>query len=156
MTKTLKKIPSRFLWISWTVIITFGLVAMGYGLQNNSNEDFQTSINTANAQALAFCHALQDNNQAIRDILSLLSVDSKVTEDMTPSQKEIIRVANERRKGYRIIAESLFPLSTCVDNYTAKSKRDELLKFLEESAQETSTTVVGTTTTTVPSPGGSP
>lgn len=150
MTKTLQKVSTRWLVVMLLVIITFGFVVMGYGLQNNANEDYQTSINADQAQALAFCHALQDNNQAIRDILSLLSVDSKVTEDMTSSQKESIRIANERRKGYRLIAENLFPVSTCVDNYTAKSRQEELIKLLDGISSPNPSS----TTTTTSFPGG--
>lgn len=140
MPRVLNKLSDRWLFSILCFILTVGLVAALYGLQQNSNEDFETAQKADAAQAIAFCHALSDNNQAVRDILSLLSVDSKVTEDMTPSQKESIRFANERRKGYRIIAETLFPVPTCTDGYKARSRQDQLEPLLNVP--------VGTTTTT--------
>lgn len=142
MTETLNKLPTRWLYVMWTAILTIGVVLSLLGLQNNSNDDASRSKEADAAQAVAFCHAVSDNNQAIRDILSLLSVDSKVTNDMTPSQIESIRITNERRKGYRLIAESLFPVPTCVDGYKAVSKEEQLQPMLSVP--------VGTTSTTTP------
>ena len=145
MTKTLERMPTKWLYVSWTVILTIGIVLCAYGIQANSNQDAEDSRKADAAQALAFCHALSDNNQAIRDILSLLSVDSKVTDDMTPSQKESIRIANERRKGYRLISETLFPVATCSDGYKATSRQAQLAPML---------TIPPGTTTTSTTPGG--
>lgn len=148
MTRTLHKLSIRWLFVIWTSILTVGLVLSLYGIQENSNNDAQDSKNADAVLSLAFCHALSDNNQEIRDVLSILSIDVATTEDMTPSQKESIRIANEKRKGYRLIAEGLFPVPVCVDGYKAKSKYQELLPLLGLQPNSPTTTT-GTTT-----PGG--
>lgn len=142
MTRTLHKLSSRWLFVIWTSILTIGLVAALYGIQQNSNADAADSKKSANALSLAFCHALSDNNQAIRDVLSILSIDQQATPDMTPSQIESIRIANQKKKSYRAIAEGLFPVPVCVDGYKATSKYDTLLPLLNSGG---STTTTGTT-----------
>lgn len=140
MTEKLHQLPSKYLYTAWTTILTIGLVLALWGLQTNSNNDFNRSQKADADQVLAFCHAVADNNQAVRDILSLLSVDTKTTPDMTPSQLESIRVANERRKGYRLITQDLFPNPKCTDGYQAKSRQDELRPMLTVNPTTTSVT----------------
>lgn len=146
MSRRLTHLSNKYLFTIWTVILTVGVVLALVGLQANSNKDSDRSIQADAAQAVAFCHSVANNNQAVRDILSILSVDTKITDDMTPSQKESIRIANERRKGYRLIAEDLFPVEKCDDGYEAKSRQDELLPIIQ--------TTPGTTTTSSTVPGG--
>lgn len=144
MTRTLNKLSSRWLFVIWTSILTIGLVAALYGVQENSNSDAADSKKSDDALSLAFCHSLSDNNQAIRDVLSILSIDQQTTSDMTPSKIESIRIANQKRKGYRAIAEGLFPVPVCVDGYKAVSKYESLLPLLS-LAPNGSTTTTGTT-----------
>lgn len=134
------RISNVYLYTAWTAILTIGVVLALFGIQSNTNQDANRSEEAVKAQTVAFCHNVSDNNQSIRDILFLLSVDAKTSPDMTPSQLESIRVANERRRGYRLIAEDLFPLPVCSDGYRSDSKQDELLPLLETTPTTTSPT----------------
>lgn len=144
MTRTLNKLSSRWLFVIWTSILTIGLVAALYGIQENSNNDAADSKASDAALSLAFCHDLSDNNQTVRDVLSILSIEQVTTPDMTTLQIESIRVNNEKKKAYRAIAEGLFPVPSCKDGYKAKSKYEELVSLLKLDPQ-VSTTTTGTT-----------
>jgi hypothetical protein len=147
MVKELHKLSNRYLFTVWTIIITIGLVLALVSIKANFNEDYEREQAANKAQTLAFCHALSDYNQAIRDILTLSGTPTVSTPDMTPSQQESIRIANERRKGYQLIADNLFALPKCEDGYVAKSRQEDLNKLLVE-------TVPSGTTTTTTNPGG--
>lgn len=138
MHKHIHTLTTKYLFTFWTVIITFGVVAALYGIQNNANQDYERAKQEDATQTIAFCHAISDNNQAIRDILLLLSVDLPTTPDMTEAEVATIKLANERRKEHLHITDDTYPVNECGDGYKPESKRDAL----------TQNTTSGTTTTT--------
>lgn len=138
MHKHIHTLTTKYLFTCWTVIITFGVVAALYGIQNNANQDYERAKQEDASQTIAFCHAISDNNQAIRDILLLLSIDLPTTPDMSESEVETIKLANERRKEYLHITDDMYPVDQCSDGYKPKAKGDLLIP----------NTTSGTTTTT--------
>lgn len=127
MHKHIHTLTTKYLFTFWTVIITFGVVAALYGIQNNANQDYERAKQEDASQTIAFCHAISDNNQAIRDILLLLSVDLHTTPDMSESEVETIKLANERRKEYLHITDDMYPVDQCADGYKPKAKGDLLI-----------------------------
>jgi len=127
----LAKVSRKYLYTFWMGILTIGLCTALFGIQKNSNDDYAHARRQTELQGIAFCHALADSNQAVLDLLSILTLPSPIRDDMTASQKETLQIANRRKLAYQQISHTLFGPPQCPDEYKATSHQKELLPLAE-------------------------